>query len=158
MITSSIFQDQTKLNKKNIKRVKFTDDEDREIRSLVVQLGTDAWDQVAEAMSSQRTKRQVRERWQNYICPELDPQYTEADDQMLENLYIQMGPQWTKIAVAIGKKSGILTRNRYRLLQSMKTRGIKPDYDSSESGVQFTDSAMRELAEDQWPYDCEELL
>jgi hypothetical protein len=113
---------------------------------------------VAEAMSSQRTKRQVQERWQNYICPELEPQYTEADDEMLESLYLQMGPQWTKIADMIGKKSGILTRNRYRTLQSMKARGITPDYDASESGVWFAESSMPEFSEDQGTCECEELL
>jgi hypothetical protein len=169
MITPTFSSNQTNPEKKTIKRLKFTDEEDQEIRALVTRFGTDAWDQVAKAMNSQRTKRQVRERWQSYICPELEPRYTEMEDQLLEALYLQIGPQWAKIALMIGKKSGISTRNRYRSLQSMKTRGTKPDYDLMDAGVNMSDSPECELDElrltmnttgfdDTWPCECDELL
>jgi hypothetical protein len=167
MANLSFFQSRTTANKKPIKRIKFTDEEDREILDLITKYGTNAWSQVAEAMSSQRTKRQVRERWQNYICPELDPQYTEMEDQLLETLYLQNGPQWAKIAVIIGKKSGISARNRYRCLQSMKSRGSKPDYNPGDSSVKISDSPVGfdDLGfpmnvngfDDSWQCECDEL-
>jgi hypothetical protein len=91
-------------------------------------------------MTRQRTKRQLRERWQNYLSPDLLPSYTEVEDGLLVALYNQVGPQWAKIAAVIGKKSAISTRNRYRSLQSMKARGLKPDYQKTE-----VDDAITEM-------------
>jgi hypothetical protein len=121
--------------KKEIKRAKFSEDEDEQIRALVERVGCDAWEQIAEAMGNQRTKRQLRERWQNYLSPTLEPAYTEWEDQKLVGLYAMIGPQWARIASAIGNKSAISTRNRYRALQSMKAHGLKPDYQGISSPV-----------------------
>jgi hypothetical protein len=139
MTTQTSKQLQTMPPKKEIKHAKFTEDEDSQLRSLVDQFGSDAWDNVAAAMGGQRTKRQLRERWQNYLSPNLVPSYTEAEDCVLVALYRQIGPQWAKIAAVIGTKSAISTRNRYRSLQSMKARGVKPDYRTTEVDNEITE-------------------
>jgi hypothetical protein len=127
--TSFLLQSiQQNLQKKEIRHTKFTDDEDSQLCALVQQYGMDSWDKIAAMMGNQRTKRQLRERWQNYLNPELVLSYTEDEDCALVRLYSQVGPQWAKIAAVLGKKSAISTRNRYRSLQSMKARGVKPDY------------------------------
>jgi hypothetical protein len=118
-----------------IKRAKFSGAEDAQIRALVASFGTDAWEQIAEAMGNQRTKRQLRERWQNYLSPVLEPAYTELEDQALVSLSAMIGPQWARIATAIGNKSAISARNRYRSLQSLKAHGLKPDYQPANSPV-----------------------
>jgi preprotein translocase subunit SecA len=115
-------------SKKEIRHKKFTEEEDSQLRTLVQQFGSDSWDDITTAMNGQRTKRQLRERWQNYLSPALIPSYSETEDCALLTLYRQIGPQWAKIATMIGKKSAISTRNRYRSLQAMKARGVKPDY------------------------------
>jgi hypothetical protein len=117
-----------RIPRKEIKRAKFSEDEDEQIRALVERFGNRAWDEIAQAMGNQRTKRQLRERWQNYLSPTLEPAYTELEDQMLVGLYAMIGPQWARIASAIGNKSAISARNRYRALQSMKAHGVMPDY------------------------------
>jgi hypothetical protein len=128
---------QTTPSKKEIRHAKFTEDEDSQLRNLVEQVGSDAWENIAAAMGGKRTKRQLRERWQNYLSPNLVPSYTEAEDCALVALYKQVGPQWAKIAAVIGKKSAISIRNRYRSLQSMKARGLKPDYERMGVGKEI---------------------
>jgi hypothetical protein len=115
--------------KGEIKRLKFTQDEDEGIVRLVAECGTSDWSMIASKLGGDRTKRQVRERWQNYINPELNAEYTEAEDCLLESLFEQLGPKWSTIAVALHRKSGISVRNRHRTLQTLSMRGFKPDYD-----------------------------
>jgi hypothetical protein len=119
---------QTTSHKREIKRKKFTGDEDEEIRRLVEAHGTTDWTMIAEEMGNGRTKRQIRERWQSYLNPELETEYNEADDELLRTLRGRLGPKWSVIAVALGRKSGISVRNRYRTLQTQKKKGFKPDY------------------------------
>jgi hypothetical protein len=128
-----------RIPKKEIKRAKFSEGEDEQILALVERFGNRAWDEIAEAMGNQRTKRQLRERWQNYLSPTLEPAYTEWDDQRLVGLYGMIGPQWARIASAIGNKSAISARNRYRALQSMKAHGVIPDYQAMNSPVVVTE-------------------
>jgi preprotein translocase subunit SecA len=138
-MTQTSQQLQTMSPTKDIKHTKFTEEEDQQLRSLVAQFGSNDWDNIAAAMSGRRTKRQLRERWQNYVNPDLLPFYTEVEDGLLVALYNQVGPQWAKIAAVIGKKSAISTRNRYRSLQSMKARGVKPDYEKTEVWNEITE-------------------
>jgi hypothetical protein len=112
-----------------IKRLKFTQDEDKEIVRLVAEWGTSDWSLIAANLGGGRTKRQVRDRWQNYINPELKVEYTEAEDRLLKSLFEELGPKWSTIAVALHRKSSISVRNRHRTLQALGMRGFKPDYD-----------------------------
>jgi hypothetical protein len=130
--------------KKVIKRSKFTSEEDGEIRSLVAQFGSNAWDAIAAAMAGNRSKRQLRERWLNYLNPDHDAFYTEAEDHALVALYMKVGAQWAKIAGAIGTKSAISVRNRYRSLQSMRARGVRPDYQRYEGLCTTTQEVVPE--------------
>jgi hypothetical protein len=124
-------------SKKEIKRNKFTHDEDERLVQLVGKYGSDNWEDIAKALGTGRTKRQLRERWQNYLNPDLSPQYSPEEDKQLESLYEQHGSQWAKIAGMLGNKSAISARNRYRTLQSLKQKGLRPEY--SEESV--TDSS-----------------
>jgi hypothetical protein len=119
----------TQSEKRQIKRSKFTREEDEEIHRLVCEHGTGDWTLIAQAMGKGRTKRQVRERWQSYLNPELDRDYTEAEDRLLQSLYERLGPRWSMIAVALKRKSGISVRNRHRTIETLKAKGFKPDYE-----------------------------
>jgi arginine decarboxylase-like protein len=133
--------------KKVIKRSKFMREEDEQIRAFVAQFGPNAWDEITEAMGGDRNKRQLRERWQNYLSPGLSLSYTEVEDCALITLHAHVGPQWAKIASVIGTKSAISVRNRHRSLQSMKARGVKPDYQSVSGGLAITNQSVPESPE-----------
>jgi predicted pyridoxine 5'-phosphate oxidase superfamily flavin-nucleotide-binding protein len=105
---------------RQITRDRFTAEEDAKVTALVAQgLG---WGQIAAAMN-QRTKRQVRERWQDYLSPSLAVNYTHDDDYRIEELHRQLGPRWAKIAAALGNRSGVSVRNRYRQLMRGRAKG-----------------------------------
>ncbi|MDR2628737.1 MAG: SANT/Myb domain-containing protein, partial [Puniceicoccales bacterium] len=48
----------------------FTPDEDAQLRALVAEYGTDDWSQIALDMPG-RTGRQCRDRWVNYLNPDI---------------------------------------------------------------------------------------
>jgi hypothetical protein len=72
----------------------------------------------------------VRERWQSYINPELNAEYTESEDYLLESLFEQLGPKWSAVTVALHRKSGISVRKLHchRTLRAVGAMDFKPDY------------------------------
>jgi hypothetical protein len=117
---------------KSVTRNKFTAEENNLICRLVEQYGANHWDQITAIfvaeLRTNRTRRQLRERWVNYLNPELDLGSTEAEDELLCALVREHGQQWAKIATLMGRKSSTWTRNRYRLLETLRTRGQRPSY------------------------------
>ncbi|OHT02106.1 hypothetical protein TRFO_07304 [Tritrichomonas foetus] len=109
--------------KTNIKRDKFLPSEDKLIIDLVKTFGPD-WTRVSLSFGPTRTKRQLRERWQNYLNPSCDPNYTIEEDELLCELVNELGQKWAKIASKIGNKSAISCRNRHRVLMKMQQKGI----------------------------------
>jgi hypothetical protein len=142
--------------KKVITRAKFTSEDNEQICALVVRFGSNAWDAIAEAMNGRRSKRQLRERWLNYLNLDLDLSYKESEDHMLVALHAQVGPKWAKIASVIGTKSPISVRNRYRSLQSMKARGQKPNYQIVSWSLMVTqDTVPEQPVEDPGEFDVQ---
>jgi hypothetical protein len=111
---------------RQITRDRFTTDEDAKITAFVAQ-GL-RWGEIVELMGGQRTRRQVRERWHDYLNPSLAAEYTRDDDGRIEELYRQLGPRWAKIAEALGNRSGISVRNRHRHLMNLRAKGERPYY------------------------------
>ncbi|OHT15101.1 Myb-like DNA-binding domain containing protein [Tritrichomonas foetus] len=107
-----------KLYKKNITREKFLPSEDLLIVDLVKKYGTD-WEVIEQHFGLSRNKRQIRERWQNYLNPEINPNFSQLEDDKLLSLVEKYGQRWAKIANIIGNKSAIHCRNRHRVLLKM---------------------------------------
>lgn len=120
-------------DKKEIKRDKFSPCEDAMIFKLVEKHGVSNWDKISRDFGPSRVKRQLRERWQNYLDPDNNPVYTKEEDELLLDCFEKYGSKWAQIAAIIGKKSAISTRNRYRTLMSYKRKGVEPKYENIES-------------------------
>lgn len=105
-----------------IPKIKFTPEEDDQLTEIVERIGTNDWELVSREMKK-RTARQCRERWINYLSPELrnDP-WTEEEDKLLDELYAEMGSRWHKIAEYFPTRSGNCVRNRYKLRQRRSQR------------------------------------
>ncbi|OHT15102.1 hypothetical protein TRFO_14454 [Tritrichomonas foetus] len=101
--------------KKEIHREKFQPEEDEKIKLLVSKYGL-KWDIITKHFGPTRNKRQLRERWQNYLNPNCCKDFTPDEDDVLIKLVNEIGQKWSKIASIIGNKSGIACRNRYRIL------------------------------------------
>lgn len=111
-------------SKPNIKRDKFLPSEDKLIVDLVTIFGCD-WDIISQQYGPTRTKRQIRERWQNYLNPNYNSEFSDMDDEILLSLVDEIGQKWAKIASVLGDKSAIQCRNRHRVLLKMQQKQSK---------------------------------
>lgn len=91
---------------------KFSEEEDLRLASIVDEIGCDDWVQVS-AMMGTRNSRQCRERWTNYLDPNLkNEQWTEAEDALLNQKLSEFGQKWHKIAKFFPNRSANNIRNR----------------------------------------------
>lgn len=107
---------------------KFTKEEDEKLQKVIRKLGTRDWEAIASCMKN-RSPRQCRERWTNYLMPELSSApWTPDEDELLEKLYSQYGSKWSKIASHFPNRSANIVRNRYRINSKKKEeiKQIKP--------------------------------
>jgi len=97
---------------------KFTAEEDAKLRDYVKELGTHSWKKIAAQMKS-RTTRQCRERYINYLAPNVtNGPWTVEEDQRLIKKVVEMGPKWSKIALFFSNRSDVNVKNRYALFVS----------------------------------------
>ena len=127
-------QQRKALQNKQSLRQKFTPEEDLRLRQLVAELGTKAWKKVSARMPD-RSTRQCRERYNNYLSPLLknDP-WTSEEDKLLEEKVKEMGQKWSIIAHFFNGRSDVNVKNRYALLVS---KGLAPP------GVSFHPSSKK---------------
>lgn len=103
------------MKQKNIK-IKFTPEEDEKLKNLVQTHGTNCWTLIAGLMGN-RNARQCRERWKNYVNPELrNEPWTLEEDKLLVEKYEEYGPRWNKIAKHFANRSDNSLRNRWQLM------------------------------------------
>ncbi|OHT16854.1 Myb-like DNA-binding domain containing protein [Tritrichomonas foetus] len=108
--------------KKQRRRMKFLPDEDDMLRKLVNEYGESSWVQISSQMKG-RNVRQCRERWKHYLsatCSSKDP-FTEEEDRILIEKYLQLGPKWTKIAKFLKGRSDIQVKAR--IMQKLASLG-----------------------------------
>lgn len=119
-------QQTTEAPKKRVKRL-FSKEEDDVIRLLVMKFGLNNWRYIASQLQN-RTARQVRERWKNYLCPGVNnPAWSEEEDAKLITLVKENGPQWATIASEFGTRTDVHIKNRWALLQRKESRDEKKE-------------------------------
>jgi hypothetical protein len=115
-------------------RQMFSPRDDEELAQLINTFGDGNWGEVALRMSGPFTSRQCRERWRNYLSPELDhDRWTDEDDRKLLREFERCGTRWTLIAIGFPGRSGNAIRNRYFLLQRRKQRKVKGEMNRGRS-------------------------
>jgi hypothetical protein len=118
-------------SKSNVLKNKFTADEDRMLLELVRRLGDKDWINVSLAMGV-RNARQCRERYNNYLNPELrKDDWTPAEDEILERKYSQLGPKWNTIGKFFLNRSDNALRNRWMVLDRRHAREPSGTSDAS---------------------------
>jgi len=101
-------------NKKhrNERRI-FTEDEDTKLSSLVSVFGINKWPYIARLMDN-RTARQCRERYNNYLSPQIsNAVWTNEEDLLLIELYKEYGTCWAKMVKHFNRRSGNNIKNRW---------------------------------------------
>jgi hypothetical protein len=108
-----------------ITRRRFTPKDDELLCATVQALWPALWEQIAEAMGGKWTARQLRERYNGYLSPHVNHEWTNEDDCMLLALHSKHGHKWAMIAAQLGNRSNVSVRNRFRTLQA-QNRGRPP--------------------------------
>jgi hypothetical protein len=105
-----------------IRRQMFSADEDRLLRQLVAQFGDRGWRTIASQMPN-RTTRQCRERYRNYLAPDLTNEpWSESEDDLLREKFRELGPRWATIARFFKGRSDVALKNRSATLNGRPNR------------------------------------
>jgi hypothetical protein len=91
----------------------FSPDEDSRLRFLVERYGQDDWRLISHEMHS-RSPRQCRERYKNYLSPEISTRpWAESEDTLLRQKYREMGPRWARMSGFFVGRSDVACKNRW---------------------------------------------
>lgn len=108
-------------NSEASQRSRFTKDEDEKLRQLVSFHDPPNWNEISKHMKN-RTARQCRERYANYLRPNLiNGPWTQEEDDLLKELYEQYGPKWSFISQSFKSRSSVNIKNHHSSLISQKT-------------------------------------
>ena len=103
-------------------KIKFTEEEDLKLLELVKKYGSKDWIQISKLIQT-RNPRQCRERWNNYVNPDLrsDP-FSNEEDLILELKYKEYGPKWNKISKFFVNRSDNSIRNRWMMISRHRAK------------------------------------
>jgi hypothetical protein len=92
-------------------------DEDERLNNAVKVHGTENWAAVARAVAT-RTRAQCAQRWHRGLNPTIDKStWSFEEEQRLIDAVLTYGTKaWTRVAAALGNRSDVQCRWRYRFL------------------------------------------
>jgi hypothetical protein len=94
-------------------RTKFSEFEDWKLRNLVLSMPLINWKVIGSLMGN-RTPRQCRERYKNYLAPSvrIDP-WTAEEEALLVTKYREMGPKWSQMAPLFNRRTPVSLKNHH---------------------------------------------
>jgi hypothetical protein len=96
---------------------KFTPAEDDQLIQAVFDLGIDDWTTVSTRLVG-RNVRQCRERWMNYLSPDVkNDSWTPEEDELLISKHSEIGACWKQIANSFPFRTDINIKNRWHQIQ-----------------------------------------
>jgi hypothetical protein len=105
-----------------VPKAKFGPAEDSLLTAAVRALGTSNWSDIAMAVPG-RSGRQCRERWNNYVNPNLNKgQWTSSEDTLLLEKFGELGSKWRVIAGFFHRRAKNDVRNRIFALRRRPMR------------------------------------
>jgi hypothetical protein len=111
----------------------FSKEDDRTLRAIKASSPEITWREVSERMRG-FTARQLRERWCNYVSPDLNVNaWTPEEDQTLLALHRELGPCWGIIGTRMGNRSAPDIKNRFQALRrGTRWRQKRPRAEATE--------------------------
>jgi myb proto-oncogene protein len=99
--------------KKSYNKGIWSAEEDEHLRKIVKIYGK-SWSILAEHHSTDRTGKQIRDRYVNYLDPKLNRKpFSIREDNKIIELYYQYGRKWAKIAKIIRTRNSEMVKNRF---------------------------------------------
>jgi len=126
----------------------WTEEEDNILRKIVNQIGTKSWKKVATLFNRyfpdhERTNKQCRDRWNNYLNPDIDNStITIQETYKLCYYWLQLGNCWVKIANEMERTENWVKNNWKRI---MKKEGVDASRTSLESNKLLVQKIMDSL-------------
>jgi hypothetical protein len=131
-------------------RKHFTTAEDSLLKILVLEHGTKDFKKIASFMNG-RTARQARERYQNYLAPEINHgPWSRAEDALLQVKFAELGPKWAAIAEFFPGRCDVSVKNRWNSISKAASEPVigqephpphdDPDDEKSLVDQEFTQS------------------
>ena len=114
---------------------RFTPSEDKIIISLAKPNCTNDWSIIAKSVEK-RSARQCRDRWNNYLNPNLNKdEWVPEEDELLIKIFNEKGPQWKSFSLMFKGRSINNVRNRcFKLLRkNHRNRPVSQIYEQSKS-------------------------
>lgn len=103
-------------------RHKFSKEEDEKLKKIVLQHGEGNWSTIATFMTN-RTARQCRERYKNYLSPRIKNEpWTHDEEKILEQKYAEFGPKWAKIALFFESRSDVNVKNHWSAMVKRRNK------------------------------------
>lgn len=104
------------------KKCKFTKLEDEKLKKVIEEVGEKDWNLIAKKMAP-RTARQCRERWTNYINPEISKTpWTQTEDDLLLEKQMIYGNHWKEMVQFFPNRS----KNSIKLRYTQIKNKVKP--------------------------------
>lgn len=122
--------------------MKFSPVDDAKLIKLVSKMDKVDWVKISHKMKN-KTPRQCRERWNNYLNPELHQvEWSEEEDTLLMNKFNEIGAHWNEIAKFFKGRSGNNVRNRFLTLSRRNRKNKNTQNHKEESS---DDGSIKEL-------------
>lgn len=113
-------------------RAKFSPMEDQRILELVERFGDQNWALIA-SMIKGRSTRQCRERYVNYLCPDVNTSpWTHEEDELLYLKKEAYGAHWKTISGFFKNRTDINVKNRWLKLERQKAKQIRKEKKAAE--------------------------
>ncbi|CAK93585.1 unnamed protein product (macronuclear) [Paramecium tetraurelia] len=106
-----------------MKSINWLQEEDDFIKNQMNQKNKHIWTQIAVSLYERslqgniRTPKQIRERWMNYLNPELNKeQWLLKEDLIILNNVVKNGKKWSQISQQLNGRTENQVKNRYKSL------------------------------------------
>ncbi|KAF9425614.1 Transcription factor myb3r-1 [Podila epigama] len=120
----------------------WTPEEDRQLKSLVQELGAEKWVLIASRLGS-RTGKQCRERYVNHLDPRINKSpFTHEEDLRILELYNQLGSKWAEMSKLMPGRPDNAIKNHFNTSMQRKRRRLSLQ-DTSELQLNFADNVSR---------------
>ena len=129
--------------KKNKKRIPWSEEEDKSIKSLVNKYGTGNWTLISNEMGQNRSGKQCRERWYNQLNPNVKKNnWTDEEENILFTKHMQLGNKWSDIASYLpGRTLNDIKNHFYSKLRKFIRKILKQINDENLFKINGIDSS-----------------
>jgi hypothetical protein len=101
---------------KEASKTYFSHDDNLRLASLIAMYGSSNWSFIFRLMIN-KTKRQCRDRWTNYLNPSLNKNpFSNDENDLLLKKVDELGFQWKEISKYFQNRTEMMVKNKYKIM------------------------------------------